>query len=50
MVQSNQTEGSVSGSSKVLVAYYLVAIGICTVNGQLPNASDELLLTYNKEH
>ena len=48
MVQSNQTEGSVSGSSKV--AYYLVAIGICTVNGQLPNACNELLLTYKKEH
>ena len=47
MVQSNQTEGSVSGSSKV--AYYLVAIGICTVNIQLPNACNEFLLTY-KEH
>ncbi|KAK3751054.1 hypothetical protein RRG08_044632 [Elysia crispata] len=48
MVQSNQSEGTATRTSKA--TYALVAIGICTVIGQLPNAFNELLLTYTKEH
>ena len=48
MVRRSQSENTASRTSRA--TYALVLIGIFTVIGQLPNAFNELFLTYAKEH